>query len=468
MKNILIATGEAHARRSIAGCFPGEYAIDNASDAATVRRFFKVKPYEFAFIDAGLLVAADGAAAGSPAAALEELWTASPGTEIVVLAPPQQVHDAVEAVRNGANSYLIHPVAPAEVRYVVESTLESGRSAGRLDQLRDSFWKPEARPYVVTYSPLMRKSLEAARSVAPTNSTVLLSGETGTGKGLLSELIHAHSPRAEGPFVSVHCGALPETLIESELFGHEKGSFTSASEKRLGKFETARNGTIFLDEVGTMTPEAQVKLLRVLEDRVFQRVGGDKDIEADVRVVTATNVDLLKMCEDGRFRRDLFYRLNVFPIEIPPLRERREDIPHLAAIFLDKLNAAYGKNIADFHRLVLKGFNQYSWPGNIRELGNVIERAYILETANTLSPYSFPQELIDADAAASDLFVDGSATLAEVRQRAIEEAERKYLEEKLAEHHGRVDKTADAAGITPRQLHKLMTKYGIRKEDFKI
>jgi transcriptional regulator with GAF, ATPase, and Fis domain len=313
----------------------------------------------------------------------------------------------------------------------------------------------------------MKSVFEKVRSVAPTKSTVLLVGETGTGKGVLARLIHRHSNRSELQFIAVHCGAIAETLIESELFGHEKGSFTGAVRRKLGKFEIAKGGTIFLDEIGTITPSVQIKLLQVLQEETFQRVGGEEDISANVRVISATNIDLKQMCEEERFRKDLYYRLNVFPIEIPPLRERSEDIPHFVELFLKKLNQFNAKEIHSVHDEVMDAFRRYSWPGNIRELENLMERAYILEMTSVLTPKSFPSELFESGPALPTVPIDGTTTLAEVRQRGIAEIERSYLIDVLTRHRGKIRESARTAGVSTRQIHKLMQKYALRKERFK-
>ena len=221
---------------------------------------------------------------------------------------------------------------------MTESINESLLLQSELDYLRDRFWQADSLEIVQTRCPGMKTVFDKIRSVAPTKSTVMLTGETGTGKGVMANLIHKHSNRSEAQFISVHCGAIPDTLLESELFGHEKGAFTGAVRRKLGKFEIAKGGTIFLDEIGTVTPSAQIKLLQILQDGTFQRVGGEETLEANVRVIAATNTDLKRMCDDGLFRKDLYYRLNVFPIEIPPLRERMEDIPHFVDVFLRKMN----------------------------------------------------------------------------------------------------------------------------------
>jgi transcriptional regulator with GAF, ATPase, and Fis domain len=292
-------------------------------------------------------------------------------------------------------------------------------------------------------------------------------GETGTGKGLLAKLIHRHSNRGDAQFISVHCGAIPDTLLESELFGHERGAFTGASRRKLGKFEIASSGSIFLDEIGTITPSAQIKLLQVLQDGTYSRVGGESVLKTNARVISASNTDLNKMTLEGLFRKDLYYRLNVFPIEIPPLRDRIEDIPLLTGFFLRKLNQEFQKGILGIHPQVIQAFHQYAWPGNIRELENLMERAYILELSDQLTPDSFPKELFEYGERAPLFSVDDSLPLAEARRLAVDRFERQYLKSLMARNHGKINRSAQEAGITTRQLHKLMVRYGLRKEDFK-
>jgi transcriptional regulator with PAS, ATPase and Fis domain len=280
-------------------------------------------------------------------------------------------------------------------------------------------------------------------------------------------MIHIHSNRCDDPFVSVHCGAIPDTLLESELFGHEKGAFTGAVRRKPGKFELARTGTIFLDEIGTITAPAQVKLLQVLQDGTFSRVGGDETLQTDARVIAATNADITGMSARGEYRKDLYYRLNVFPIEIPPLRERLADIIHIVEVFLKKLKQRHEKNIHSVHPQVLQAFKNYPWPGNIRELENLMERACILETSEMLTPESFPKGLFESDDMHTVLPVQENLSLAEARRHAIDDFERQYLKMLFTRSKGRVNRAAEDAGITSRQLNKLMVKYGIQKEAFK-
>ena len=251
------------------------------------------------------------------------------------------------------------------------------------------------------------------------------------------------------------------------MFGHEKGAFTGAFKKKLGKFEIAKNGTLFLDEIGTITPSAQVKLLQVLQDGTFSPLGAEKTISTNARIIAATNSDLKKMTEDGDFRKDLYYRLNVFPIEIPPLRNRNEDIPLLIQFFLKKLSKDFQKDINDIHPQVKEALKIYPWPGNIRELENLLERAYILETSNVLTPESFPAELFEKEASSAVLSMDTDVSLSEARRKAVLGFEKQYLKELMLRNKGKINQSAHEAGISTRQLHKLMLKYGLRKEDFK-
>jgi transcriptional regulator with PAS, ATPase and Fis domain len=313
----------------------------------------------------------------------------------------------------------------------------------------------------------MKSTLHKIRQVAPTRSTVLLTGETGTGKSFLAKVIHQNSTRADRQFISIHCGAIPDTLLESELFGHERGAFTGAERRKLGKFEIANRGTIFLDEIATVTPGMQVKLLNVLQERSFQRVGGERDIEVDVRIVAATNMDLAELTSEGGFRKDLFYRLNVFPIEVPPLRDRKEDISILVEVFLDRLQRFHQKDIREVHPTVMEAFLTYQWPGNVRELENLLERAFILESSTVLTPENFPEEVFDSIPAVQQFSFVPSNTLAEARRHAVDDVERIYLKRQLDANNGRIEATAKAAGISSRQLHKLMTKHGLKKEQFR-
>ncbi len=414
------------------------------------------------FVDLSALTAYSGVVSNG----LKAVWHRAPSCEVVVLAPRGEMRPLVDAVRAGATEYISLPAVPDEVRQVLAHLAGNPSLRSELKAQVDEFWQASEQELVRTESTLMHALYEKIRRVAGTRSTVLLTGETGTGKSVLARLIHNHSKRRSRQFVSVHCGAIPETLIESELFGHEKGAFTGAHKRKAGRFELAEGGTIFLDEIGTVSAAVQIRLLHVLQEREFQRVGGEETIPCNVRVIAATNENLEELVAAGQFRRDLFYRLNVFPIEVPPLRARREDIRPLTEQFIRRFKPL-GKAIHSAHPKVIDAFMRYDWPGNVRELENLVERACILENGLVLSPESIPQELFGQDRCPVSFETDTDLPLAEARQQAVDRFERLYLSQILATEKGNIAHTAEKAEISTRQLHKLMTRHGLRKEIFK-
>jgi DNA-binding NtrC family response regulator len=465
MKSILLVSKEKAVFEIIHHAVRPHFRIGEAPNIKTALEVLRKKRYDLLFIEIEILM--DVKQDDGYKETFRPFWQMYPTLEIVVLSSKEMIREAVKAVKAGASYYLTYPIDPEEIKLVADTAYDSLIKASELDYLRDRFWNTDWLETIQTKSELVKEVYEKIRSVAPTKSTVLLTGETGTGKGVMANIIHQHSNRRESQFIAVHCGAVPDTLLESELFGHEKGAFTGAVKRKLGKFEIAKGGTIFLDEIGTITPSAQIKLLQVLQDGSFQRVGGEVTLQADVRVIAATNVDLKNMCDEGRFRKDLFFRLHVFPIEVPPLRERVEDIPYLAMAFLKKMNRENQKEIHDIDSLVMDALKHYLWPGNIRELENLIERAYILENSHVLMPESFPGELFQRDFPSANILVDSSLTLAEVKRKGLEDIEKNYLRELLTEHKGKINDSAATAGITTRQLHKLMARHGLKKEAFK-
>ena len=333
----------------------------------------------------------------------------------------------------------------------------------------------------VSNSPEMQDFMDIVRRVVQVNSSLLIQGETGVGKEWLARAIHAEGPRSEGSFIAINCGALPESLIESELFGHEKGAFTGAMRARRGCFEMAHCGTIFLDEVSEMPLHVQVRLLRVLQDKVIQRIGAERSIAVDVRLMAATNRDLQQDVDAGRFRKDLYYRLGVVTVTVPPLRDRREDISNLVYRYIDYLRPQVGRDVDSIEQKALEAMERYDWPGNIRELINVVERAILLCNGSLITINDLPLGVYDkqkgltvnslgqvgilGDLRLSDEVL--SAPLSGIRRQVVSVVERVYLEEVLRETGGRVGKTAERAGITPRALNGKMRRYGLRKEDFK-
>jgi DNA-binding NtrC family response regulator len=466
MKSILVVSKEEHVYRLILSAFNSKSTVKIAAEKAPALELLPQKRFDIIFIDLAALNNQD--AGENYQEAMMPFWQLHPSVDIIVMVPQEKIRNAVMAVKAGASDYLTYPLDAAELKLVSENINKTRILQSELDYLRDQSWQLDSFELVRTNSPKMNKVFKQIHSVAPTKSTVLLTGETGTGKGVLAQLIHQLSNRKNDQFISVHCGAIPDTLIESEMFGHEKGAFTGAVRRKMGKFEFATGGTIFLDEIGTITPAAQIKLLQVLQDGTYQKVGGEETLKTDVRVIAATNADLKNMCCEGTFRNDLYYRLNVFPIEVPPLRERLEDIPLFIDTFLNKLNQLSLKKIHGVHPQVIDSLKNYSWPGNIRELENLVERACILETSSVITPESFPGELFEAET--TSVFIPSSEhlTLADARQHGIEEIERNYLKDVLARNKGKINESARDAGISSRQLNKLMNKYGVRKEEFKL
>jgi DNA-binding NtrC family response regulator len=465
MKSVLIIAPDHEIAGMIRSSLPPDYQVEHSDSMQSALDLHRRRSFDVIFSDLNVL--GQASPANDYKDAIRAFKESNSLTEVVVLASKESIRLAVKAVKAGVHKYLTYPIDPSEVRLVIESLNESHTTNLELDYLRDHFWKSEWLEVIHTKTAGMREVFNKIRAVAPTRATVLLVGETGTGKGLLARIIHRHSNRSDDPFISVHCGAIPDTLLESELFGHEKGAFTGAVRRKPGKFEMARGGTIFLDEIGTISPPAQVKMLQVLQDGTFSRVGGEDVMQSDARVIAATNADLSGMSDRGEFRRDLYYRLNVFAVEVPPLRDRIEDIPYLIEVFLKKLNRKYGKNIQTVDTRVAQALKDYHWPGNIRELENLMERAYILETAPLLTADGFPVDLFESNGPAAVLPVNVHLSLAEARRRAVENFERQYLRELFSRNKGRVNSAAQDAGITARQLNKLMVKYGIQKESFK-
>jgi DNA-binding NtrC family response regulator len=466
MKSILVVSSKSEIFQTIRLALQADFIVESKAGIESALELLQKKRFDLIYIDLDLFSCS--ASVHDCKKVIESFWKLYPSLEIVVMAPKDKAREAVKAVKAGAYDYLVYPIDPAEVKLVVDSMVDDIIRDSELEFLRSQFWKSEARGLVKTRNDEMLQVLDKIRIVAPTKTTVLLTGESGTGKSLLARLLHSHSTRSDDQFISVHCGAIPDTLVESEFFGHEKGAFTGADRRKLGKFEIANNGTIFLDEIGTITPAVQIKLLQVLQDGTFSRVGGETPLKTNVRVIVATNSDIEAMVDAGRFRKDLFYRVNVFPIEIPPLRSRPEDISFLVEGILNRLNRELSKNIHEVHPQVMDALKHYPWPGNIRELENVVERAYLLEISGKLMPDSFPTEFFKSDLAKAVLLPRTDRySLSEARQQVIEDFERQYIKALISRNKGKINQSAREAGIGTRQLHKLMLKYGIRKDAFK-
>ncbi|RKY67111.1 MAG: hypothetical protein DRQ08_01075, partial [Candidatus Latescibacterota bacterium] len=358
------------------------YKVDTAEDGEEALRKVEEKGYDLVITDVRM-PGVDGMTV------LESVKRDFADTEVVVITAYGTIRNAVEAMKMGAYDYLTKPFSVEEVEVVVQRALERKRLISENIRLKRELEKVQGLRTLVGQSPAMRKVLEMIEMVAPTKATVLIQGESGTGKELVADAIHRLSPRKNGPFVKVNCAAIPESLVESELFGHEKGAFTHAVKRSRGRFEMADGGTLLLDEIGEITPAVQAKLLRVLQDGTFQRVGGEGTLKVDVRVIATTNRDLWKAVQEGKFREDLYYRLQVVPIYIPPLRERKEDIPLLVQHFLKMYGEREGKEGLTVSEKAMDILMGYDWPGNIRELENAVERAVILAKGKVLKPENF-------------------------------------------------------------------------------
>jgi DNA-binding NtrC family response regulator len=376
---------------------------------------------------------------------------------VIMMSGHQNVTAAVEAMKAGAFDYLVKPFGREEVVRTVQKALAHHALLLENRALKRQVRYQGARAQVIGSSPAWRKVGEMVEQIAPSRATVLITGESGTGKELIAGLIHHLSPRAERPFVTLNAAALPATLLEAELFGHEKGAFTGAQQRKLGRFELADGGTLFLDEIGDMPPEVQVKILRVLQDGAFERLGSTRTLQVDVRVVAATNKELMQEVEAGRFRLDLYYRLNVISLRLPPLRERREDIPLLVAHFMRKYALQNNKEVTGIQQQVMQFLQRADWPGNVRELENVIERAVVLAKEPIISVAELPAQFQDKDPVptSSDHFaLPRQATLAEIEREAIVQA--------LQHCGGNRQATARALNIGLATLYRKLKEYRLQ------
>jgi DNA-binding NtrC family response regulator len=377
---------------------------------------------------------------------------------VVVMTAFGSVETAVEAMKAGASDYVLKPFSLTEMRMVIRKELDVHNLREENRSLREALGKRYSHPNIVARSAKMQEVLATVERVAPTNSTVLLGGESGVGKDLIARAIHEKSRRASGPFLKINSTAIPENLLESELFGFEKGAFTGAVASKPGKFELADKGTLFLDEIGDVPPATQVKLLRVLQEREFERLGGTKTVKVDVRLIAATNRDLRAALEEGTFREDLYYRLNVVPIDIAPLRERKEDIPELANLFITRFAGDSGKPVESISPEAMKILVNYHWPGNVRELQNIVERACALAKGNVLEVDDIHLDIRPAKAStgAGGFLPDGMT---------LEQWEDEMVQEALRRANGNKSQAARLLGLSRNALRYRLSKIGIADEE---
>ena len=384
---------------------------------------------------------------------LEKVKEEYPEIPVILITAYASVKDAVRALKIGAEDYIIKPFDLEKLEIVVKKALEANSLRREVEALRRELESIYEEKRFVTKSPGMKKVVDVVKRVAPQDVNVLIIGESGTGKSLLARIIHDLSPRKRRSFVSLNCAAIPESLLESELFGYEKGAFTGAYSRKRGIFELAQGGTIFLDEISSMSPMMQVKLLNAIQERRIRRIGGETEIEVDVRIITATNKDIEELVNRGEFREDLFYRLDVVRIEIPPLRERKEDIPLLAQHFADIYSEKFGKKIVGIDKKAMKLLENYNWPGNVRELENVIERAVALEDGEYITVNSLPSKIVEWEYKE----IEKGFSL----EKYIDDEIKKYLKTAYHKAGGDKKKAAELLGISYRSFRYYWKKYNL-------
>lgn len=428
------------------------YTVDEAADGDEAVALVREKAFDVVLTDVRM-ARMDGIHA------LKGILEYNPALPVVLMTAYSSVETAVEALRLGAYDYLVKPLDFEALKHTLEQAIEHSRLSVENRELRRQLTDAAARPDILGRSQAIKDMLQIISTVAPTEATVLITGESGTGKELVARALHEGSARADKPLVTVNCAALAENLLESELFGHEKGSFTGADRRREGRFMQADGGTLFLDEIGEMPLPLQAKLLRALQQGEVQRVGSDAPINVDVRVMAATNRDLRREAAEKRFREDLYFRLNVISIEVPSLCRRSEDIPLLAAHFLQRFAERNRKTIKGFAPQALDSMLRYSWPGNVRELENAVERAVILCNGDLITGRELPANVVDASPAeTADAVPEGDISLAGL---SLDTVERRAIEETLRQTGDNKSEAARRLGITRATLHNKLRKYGL-------
>ena len=420
------------------------YKVIESSDGIAASEAIKTKKPALVFLDINMPKV-------NGIQVLEEINQLENPPMIVIVTAYGSERVAVDAMKKGAYDYIAKPYEIDELRLIARHAFEKLSLEEENARLRSEIDRLESMGEILAKSQVMKHVFNKIEKVGPSDVTVLIHGESGSGKELVAKEIHKKSPRKDNPMIVMNCAALPETLIESELFGHEKGAFTGAAERRLGKFELADKGTIFLDEIGDMSPNTQSKILRVLQEQSFERLGGTETLRVDVRLISATHKDLLKEIKDGNFRDDLYYRLKVVEILLPPLRNRREDILILTENFIKYFSKKHKKRVKSISSEAIKIFTKYYWPGNVRELQNVIESAVVMANAETLGVDDFPEEIKNSDSYNN---LDYNLPFRDAKKIAVETFERDFVSRKLEENNGNISKTAEALGMHRQSLQQ--------------
>ena len=462
--SVLIVDDEAELRKSVASVLSTtmpdfQFDISEAADGQQALAMVKASGKDFD------LVLMDVRMPGmSGLEALAQIKALDPRIFVVIMTAHANLQDAITAIKDGAYDYSEKPVQPEKLAKIVQKAIETQEMVSSL-ALSAPVLDDDVDTEFVGSSKKMREIFDLINRLSQVDTTVLIRGENGTGKELVARAIHFNSPRKHGEFVAINCGAIPESLMESELFGHEKGAFTGAVERKIGKFQLANKGTIFLDEIAELKPDMQVKLLRVLQEKRFTPVGSNREVATTARVIAATNRNLEKMIEEYGFREDLFYRLNVMPIFLPPLRERLDDLENLVSHFVRRFNRKMGRHLQGFSMSALEILRQYRWPGNIRELENIIERSFILENGVLISPESLPEALRNAADSEVAFPLPGSYSGPLDFDRFKEQTEKEFIVQALKANKGRINQTVAHANIPKNTLLRKIKKYAINVKE---
>ncbi len=467
--NVLIVDDEAELRKSVSMILRSsvpeiDFHLDEAANGKEAIEKVKSQNWDLVLMDVKMPEM-------NGLETLSIIKEQDPRIFVVIMTAHSNLNDAVLAIKEGAYDYVEKPVKAERLVEIVRTALEAHEMVSKL-ALSSPIFDDDIESDFVGNTQKMREVFSLIFKLCKVDTTVLIRGENGTGKELVAHAIHSNSPRKSGAFIAINCGAIPEALMESELFGHEKGAFTGAIERKIGKFQAANNGTLFLDEIGELKPDMQVKLLRVLQEKKFTPVGSTREVKSNARIIAATNRNLEKMMEDGQFREDLFYRLNVMPIFLPPLRERVEDIPALVNHFIKKFSKQHNSNIQTISTQALEVMKKYNWPGNIRELENSVERAFIIETSAQITEQSLPDQMKNKVQLAKPSSSSTDKTTSLEYNGALdfdafkEEMEKEFIMNALKANHGRINQTVAQANIPKNTLLRKIKKYGINVKEF--
>ena len=459
---VLIVDDEAELRKSVASVLTSTmpeflFNVKEAADGREALAQVEADDFDLVLMDVRMPEM-------SGLEALGGIKRLDPRIFVVIMTAHSNLQDAVTAIREGAYDYVEKPVQPEKLAHIVKKALETQEMVSSL-AVSAPILDDDVDSEFVGASKKMREIFDLINRLSQVDTTVLIRGENGTGKELVARAIHFNSPRKHGEIVAINCGAIPEALMESELFGHEKGAFTDAVERKIGKFQLANKGTIFLDEVAELRPDMQVKLLRVLQEKRFTPVGSNREVASNARVIAATNRNVEKMIEEHTFREDLFYRLNVMPIFLPPLRERTDDLENLITHFVRRFNRKMGRQIQGFEPDAIGILRSYRWPGNIRELENLIERSFIVENGNWITAASLPDAVREAPRGGIEFDLPGSYCGPLDFDRFKEETEKEFIVQALKANKGRINQTVAQANIPKNTLLRKIKKYSINVRD---